>query len=65
MIENYGLFRFNLRYFFDVIQPENKLNNADTPTAISTAAKIGDRFSLRAVLLTCDAPVFSIQLGTK
>ena len=35
---------------FEVIDPENRLNNADTPTAIPTAARIGDRFSLRAVL---------------
>ena len=51
--------------FLKVIEPENGLNNADTPTAIPTAARIGDRFFLRAVHLALDAPVYSIQLGTK
>ena len=65
MINNYRLFSFNIRYCFEVIKPENKLNNADTHTAIPTAAKIEDHFSIRDVLLTLDPPVFSIQLGTK
>ena len=44
----------------DVIEPENKFNNADTFTAIPNAARIKDRFSLLAVLLTLEAPVSSI-----
>ena len=45
---------------FEVIEPKNKIYNADNQTFISTAADIEDCSTRQALLVTLDAPVSSI-----
>ena len=48
-----------------MIDCENKLNNAETFTAIFTAARISKRFCLYTVVLTLNAPVSSLKIEIK
>ena len=51
--------------YLEVIKSEIRLNNADTPTAMPTAAKIGERLSRCRDSVIVDRLVWSIYVNTK
>ena len=54
-----------MAFSLEVIKPENKLNNADIPTANPSATKIKKRFNRRLAAILFGGLVFSDQIWTK